>query len=356
MLSLREGATTYRDKYFFQNHNNPERTVRPVIPVANFMTHGILFSKSKPFTDFKDTLQNWADYVVMYYARGTNVKELYISPELFDTDHWQVLGTTTNWALHNQRRLKNTVYIGGDPEKGHAYGYMSWVDGRAILTVRNPDRGEQTITVPFDRSVYYRGDNDQPYHARAIYPYVEQMPWRLVSGNSFEILVPCESTLVYEIESGPRQTNHCLIPRALPEARVTQNEESFAIELAVPDEDLPRYDLLVQCWAMVRTRLKLNGRLIEPRQYRLGRRWTLAAYDLRDYRDKAVRVNGVAEAIVNHEPPKSGQALVEVWLIADRTVAAEPAEVMQHMPYALGQSYRRLSQNLVRKSSFRIIQ
>ena len=38
--------------------------------------------------------------------------------ELLDDDHWKVLGTTTAWAVHNQQRLKNTVYLGGDPEKG----------------------------------------------------------------------------------------------------------------------------------------------------------------------------------------------------------------------------------------------
>ena len=354
MLSLREGATTYRDKYFFQNHNNPERTVRPVIPIANFMTHGILFSRNKPFTDFKDTLQDWADYVVMYYARGTNVKELYVSPELFDADHWKVLGTTTNWALHNQGRLKNTVFIGGDPEKGRVYGYVSWVNGRAILTVRNPDRGEQKLDVPFDHSVYYRWASGRPNHARTIYPYVEQMPWRLVSGSEFEITVPGDSTLMYEIEPGPAQADHRLTPRDLPAPKVSRSEEGFMLELAIPDEHLPRCDLLVQCWAMVDAHLKVDGKSVEPRQYRLGRRWTLAAYDLRTYRGKTIRVTGVAGAVRDHEPPKSARAMIEAWLTADRLVNAEPAKAMPHMPYALGQSYRRVSRNLFPKSPFRI--
>ena len=43
-ISLREGATTYRCKYFFENFNNPQRCPRPTIPIANFMTHGILLS------------------------------------------------------------------------------------------------------------------------------------------------------------------------------------------------------------------------------------------------------------------------------------------------------------------------
>ncbi|MDP6558027.1 MAG: hypothetical protein QGG71_25395, partial [Pirellulaceae bacterium] len=120
-ISLREGATTYRCKYFFQSFNNPSRCPRPVIPIANFMTHGVLLSHRKPFTDFEDTLHDWADYVVMYMARGTTLKELYLDLDLLDDDHWKVLATTARWAQLNQNRLQNTVFVGGDPAKGQAY-------------------------------------------------------------------------------------------------------------------------------------------------------------------------------------------------------------------------------------------
>jgi hypothetical protein len=355
-FSLRDGATTYRDKYFFQNHNNLERTVRCLIPVANFMTHGILFTESKPFTDFKDTVGDWADYVMMYYARGTNVKELYISPALLDEDHWKVLGTTTSWAQNNQSRLKNTVYIGGDPEKGRPYAYVSWVKDRAILTVRNPDRGEQILRIPFDRSVYYRGANNRPYHARTIYPYVEQMPWKLISGAAFEIGIPGDSTLVYEIEPGPPQTTTRLQPSELPEPNITQNEHGFTIQLTLPDEQMPRCDLLIQSWALVKPRLKLNGRPVEPRQFRIGRRWTLAAYDLRKYHAKTVEATALMKPLKDHQPPKSHQASIEAWLTADRPVKAPPAEQKPKMPYPLAHSYRRQNQNLLKKSPFQIQQ
>ena len=89
-ISLREGASTYRCKYFYQSFNNPERCVRPVIPIANFMTHGILLSHRKPFTDFNDSLHDWANYVLMYCGRGTTLKELYLDLDLVDDDHWMV--------------------------------------------------------------------------------------------------------------------------------------------------------------------------------------------------------------------------------------------------------------------------
>ena len=125
------------------------------------------------------------------------------------------------------------MYLGGDPEKGETYGYVSWVDGRAVLTVRNPDRGDREILVPFDRSVYFRGEYGKPYRVRAIYPYVEEMPWIVVSGRSFPIPVPGDSTVVYELEPGAPTVAERLRPGKLPAFR-TRPGEAF-VELAPPE-------------------------------------------------------------------------------------------------------------------------
>jgi hypothetical protein len=68
--------------------------------------------------------------------------------------------------------------------------------------VRNPDRCFQTLEIPFDASVYYRGSLNRPFKARAIYPYVEEMPWKLVSGQTFEIGIPGDTAVIYEIDPG----------------------------------------------------------------------------------------------------------------------------------------------------------
>lgn len=109
-VSLRDNATTYRDSWIYQSFNNPQRCPRPILPVANLMTHGILYSQKKPYTDFKDPLREWSDYVVMHLARGTIVKELYVTIDLLDEDHWMVLGKAAAWAQKNQDWLINTVY------------------------------------------------------------------------------------------------------------------------------------------------------------------------------------------------------------------------------------------------------
>lgn len=347
-LSLRDGATTYRDRYFFQSFNNPERCPRPVIPIANFMTHGILFSRSKPFTDFKDSLHDWSNYVMMYFARGTLLKELYITPELLDDDHWRVLGMAANWAVHHQDRLVNTVQVGGDAAKGAVYGYVSWVDGRAILTVRNPDRREQTLTVPFDGTVYYRGKRDRPYHARAIYPFVEQMPWKLVSGRELSIDVPGDSVVVYELEPGVPTTTRAVRPAALPPFESRTEGNTFELTLHIPDEDLDRWDLLIEPWAPVDLRMTINGKTVVPHRSTEGKRWRLYAFDLREYRGQTLSVRG--QLLAGAASEATVRTNLEAWLVADRRVDS-PGSRGENLPPTVSQHARRLTQRLIDRAT-----
>ena len=73
-----------------------------------------------------DPLNEWSDYVRMYYARGVQLKEWYITPSKMDDAHWRILGEASKWAQDNSATLANAIYIGGTPEKGEAYGYVAW--------------------------------------------------------------------------------------------------------------------------------------------------------------------------------------------------------------------------------------
>jgi hypothetical protein len=346
-VSLRDNATTYRDSWIFQSFNNPQRCVRPILPVANLMTHGILFSKKKPYTDFRDPLNEWSDYVVMHLARGTMVKELYITPELLNDAHWKVLGKAAAWAQQNQHRLINTVYVGGDPGAGAVYGYVSWADGHAIVTVRNPDRAKQLLEVPFDRSVYFRGEAGHDYRARVIYPFVEVMPWKLVSGQPIEIKVPGDSVMVLEIEPGTSVCTSPARPDPLPASRAESGDGTFLLHLNIPDEDFARYDLVVQTWAAVDTAIGIDGKSVTPDQRQQATRWTIAQYDLRDHRGRTIVVSGSRNSADGRNDAPARRAPTEAWLVVDRGVDA-PAEALEAgLPFAISHGYRRLTQNVL---------
>jgi len=349
-VSLRDNATTYRDSWIFQSFNNPERCQRPILPVANLITHGILFSKKKPYTDFKDPLHEWSDYVVMHLARGTMVKELYITTDLLDEDHWKVLGRAAAWAQKNQHRLMNTVYVGGDPGAGAVYGYVSWVDGRAILSVRNPDRREQTLKVPFDRSVYFRGEKGQNHRARTIYPFVEQMPWKLVSGQPISLRVPGDSVMVFEIEPGTTVAESVMQPEPLPVCQTQVNDGAFSLKLSIPDEDFPRYDLLVQSWAAVDMEITIDGRSVTRDQRQQATRWSIARYDLREYRGRSVTIKGTTKPCDGQDDSPKRKTPTEVWLVVDRHVDVLHDESDGGLPFAISQHQRRITQNVLPKT------
>jgi hypothetical protein len=354
-LSLREGATAYRDAWFYQSFNNPDRCVRPAaLPIANFMTHGILYSSKKKYTDGNDTLRDWSDYCVMYFARGTLLKELYITNELLDDDHWMVLGRAAAWAQKNQDRLVNTVFVGGDCSKGEIYGYVSWVDGRAILTVRNPNRAFQTLEVPFDASVYFRGTAAQPFKARAIYPYVEEMPWKLVSGQSMQVGVPGDTTVIYEIDPGVPSPGKVAESSALPSVEFKLKNDSFAIQVPVPNEEMQRADLLIQPWGTAVCEVEINGKPVAPNRRQVGKAWSLSAYDLREFRGQTVEIRGRLVATKDPKIPKSGTVPMDAWLVVDRKVDAPDVSVEGTIPFPIANGYRRQTKELIPKQGVRV--
>jgi len=250
----------------------------------------------------------------------------------------------------------NTDFIGGDPDRGKVHGYVSWVDGRAILTLRNPDRGPRAIEVPFDRSVYYRGANGRAYRARAIYPFVEPMPWRLTSGRAFEAEVPGESVHVFELEPGPPQSQRASQPAPLPAAKAVIRDDAFELTFRVPDEALKRYDLVVQPWAPVTPSLRIDGAEAAATRSNRGKRWGLYAYDLRDRRGRTLTITGRLAA-PKDVPRLRGdrKAPLDVWLIADRKVTSPGTNAPAgSYPYAVSKGFRRISQRLIARRKIKV--
>lgn len=347
-LSLREGASTYRCKYFELNFSGNHRP-RPTIPISNFMTHGILLSDRKPFTEFNDTLHDWANYVVMYCGRGTSLIELYLDIDLLDAGQWKALATTLRWVDKKQVGMRNSVYVGGTPSKGELYGYISWVDGKAMLTLRNPDRAEQTIEIPFDHTVYFRGEKGKPYRVKTTYPFVEDMPWKLTSGKPISITVPGDSVMLFEIEPGAPKKATAITPKPLPEAKTMVEGKKYVAEFMIPDEDFKRYDFIPVIRGrrsmVCDTLITVNGKAMAPKRVVHGRSWTIAQFDLRKFRGKTVRIEG---ELVNIKDSKAKTAKLDGWLVVDRPVEA-PEATEPNVPFSISQHHRRITENLFKK-------
>ena len=341
-----DDATSYRDNHFYLSFNNPERTVRPIIPIANFMTHGILHSGVRYYNPDVDPIQDWLNYVVMYYGRGTLIKELYISPDLMTEDMWKALGTASAWAQQNEDNMRNTVLVGGDAGKGEVYGYISWQRDNAVLTVRNPIHQTQILNVPFDETVYYRGKKNKQFCARAVYPFVEELPWELVSGESFSVSVPGNSVLVYEISKGKAKTDEVVVVKDLPPVVKSKcDKNSYSITLKIPDEEFPHYELFLYHGVLGNiepSQPMVNGKPLQlKRSTKSGE--IITTYDLRSFRGKTITIAG--------KTASEKECIKQAWLVADRKVqqTLNTKNSNDVLPWAIGQNYRRITQQVLFK-------
>jgi hypothetical protein len=131
--SWRQQWMTYRDGDTY--HGVVQRG--PLYPLSSLMLHGLIYAhyaqhlQDDPGNDFKSDV--WA-----YFATGTQLQELYITPTLLTDKNWDDLADGAKWAQRNADVLVDTHWIGGDPTKLDVYGHAAWNGHKAVIELRNP--------------------------------------------------------------------------------------------------------------------------------------------------------------------------------------------------------------------------
>jgi hypothetical protein len=133
-ISKRDGSITYRDFVLYDDFRIQDRW----FPIANLMTHGII--KGKDFSVGVETepLDKFTDDVLLYFARGVAMYELYISPDILSDGEWAAISKSMAWARDRFSILMNTEMVGGNPMKGEAYAWVHFKGSRGIVAARNP--------------------------------------------------------------------------------------------------------------------------------------------------------------------------------------------------------------------------
>jgi hypothetical protein len=131
--SERQRWMTYRDS---DSYGGIVR-LGPLFPLNSLMLHGIIYARHAQGLD-ADPHGDFADEVHSYFASGTGLQELYISPDLLSAHDWDTLAQAAKWARARAAVLRDSHWIGGDPARGEVYGWAAWAPGRAVLTLRNP--------------------------------------------------------------------------------------------------------------------------------------------------------------------------------------------------------------------------
>jgi hypothetical protein len=160
----RQKWITYRDANTFRR----VVTAGPLYPINSLMLHGLIYGKqaknldSDPGGDFRCEIRS-------YFGTGTQLQEMYITPELLSTENWDDLAEAARWARSYGQTLKDNHWIGGDPAQLEVYGWAAWSPAAGILTLRNPNEKEQTLNV--DIGTAFELPQGAPRRYRAASPW-----------------------------------------------------------------------------------------------------------------------------------------------------------------------------------------
>ena len=169
--SNRERWITYRDADTYA------RVVLrgPLYPLNSLMLHGIIYAQYNKRLN-TDPNDDFAKEVHSYFGTGTQLQELYITPSLLFGKDWDTLAETARWARDNANVLKDTHWVGGDPQWLQVYGWASWSPEKAILVLRNPSNRVGAIDIDIGKAL------ELPLGAPT--SYTAKSPWKADSNSA----------------------------------------------------------------------------------------------------------------------------------------------------------------------------
>ena len=146
--TTREQWITYRDAQTYQNIV----LKGPLFPINSLMLHGIIYAKENRKLN-TDPGHDFANEVHSYFATGTELQEMYITPSLLGPQDWDTLADAAKWSRANADVLRDTHWIGGDPGRLDVYGWAAWSPKKSIITLRNPSDRAQLAVIDLPRQL-----------------------------------------------------------------------------------------------------------------------------------------------------------------------------------------------------------
>lgn len=164
---------TYRDAETYRS------IVRkgPLFPLNSLMYHGIVSAEHAYYGLEKvQTDSDFADQVWSYFATGTQLQELYITPSMLNKSKWDTLAQAAKWSRENGRVLVDTHWVGGDPTALEAYGWASWSKEKSILGLRNPSDKPQRFYLDLSKALEIPQGEAAQFTLKSIYGNNSTLP------------------------------------------------------------------------------------------------------------------------------------------------------------------------------------
>jgi len=154
----------------------------PLYPLNSLMLHGIIYAQHNRRLN-TDPGNDFANEVHSYFGTGTQLQELYVTPTLLTENNWDTLAETARWSRDNADVLKDTHWVGGDPNWLQVYGWASWSPRKGILVLRNPSDKEGSIEVDVAKAFELPTGAPLSYTAKSPWKADEQTPSLVLRAN-----------------------------------------------------------------------------------------------------------------------------------------------------------------------------
>jgi len=195
----RQKWITYRDMHCYRS------IVRlgPLYPLNSLMLHGVCIGdRTNPGKMDRDE-KSVADEIWTFFGSGTDLQELYISPELMTPTMWDELAAAARWSRENADVLVDTHWIGGDPGSGDVYGWASWQPRGGIVVLRNPSDKPATHELELVRDFELTDGHYTDYQLKAVRTNQRIASLRLAAIESVCVELQPFEVLVFEAKPVP---------------------------------------------------------------------------------------------------------------------------------------------------------
>ena len=191
----REQWITYRDEQTYRNIVEKG----PLFPINSLMLHGIIYARHAVGLG-TDPGHDFANEVHSYFATGTDLQEMYITPSLLTDKDWDTLAEAAKWSRANAEVLRDTHWIGGDPGRLDVYGWAAWSPSKAFITLRNPDDKPQLAVLDVARQLQLPKDAARSFDVSDVWHSGgRNVPETLDGGHATTIMLQPFEVLTLEL-------------------------------------------------------------------------------------------------------------------------------------------------------------
>lgn len=198
--TVRQQWITYRDMITYRMI--VQRA--PLYPINSLMTVSVCYAQLGTATRMSDDVDDLVDEIRMGFGSGTQLLELYMTPQMMKPEAWDALADCAKWARANADVLVDVHWIGGDPGEGRPYGYACWSPRKGILVLRNPSDASAEMKLDLASALELPSEAAATYSVTSRWPTSKRVPQlKLATGkeHTFE-LAPFE---VLVLEATPAQ-------------------------------------------------------------------------------------------------------------------------------------------------------